>query len=177
MTSTTATPRTLTYTTHPSPLGELLLAADGGALVALSVPGQRGATGVGPDWQRDDAPDTVLGEARRQLDAYFAGTLREFDLELAPVGTAFQHSVWAALDDIPYGATTTYGALAARLGMSRAGVRAVGGAVGRNPLLIVRACHRVIGADGSLTGYAGGLDRKRHLLALEGAPAVPAATA
>lgn len=156
------------YTTHDSPLGTLLLASDGAALVSLSVPEQRGAATVLPDWERADT-HPVLTETGRQLDAYFAGTLKEFTLELAPQGTEFRRRVWAALDDIPYGATTSYGDLAARVGASRAAVRAVGGAVGANPLLIVRACHRVIGADGSLTGYAGGLNRKRHLLSLEGA--------
>ncbi|MDJ1136930.1 methylated-DNA--[protein]-cysteine S-methyltransferase [Streptomyces iconiensis] len=156
------------YTTHPGPLGELLLVSDGAALVSVSVPGQRGGATVQPDWERADA-HPVLEEAGRQLDAYFAGTLKEFTLQLAPRGTEFRRRIWDALDAVPYGATTSYGELAARAGASRAAVRAVGGAVGANPLLIVRACHRVIGADGSLTGYAGGLDRKRHLLALEGA--------
>jgi methylated-DNA-[protein]-cysteine S-methyltransferase len=114
-------------------------------------------------------------EAREQLAAYFAGELTEFRLPLSSAGTAFREKVWAALDSVPYGTTTTYGSLAARVGASRAAMRAVGGAVGANPLLILRPCHRVIGADGSLTGYAGGLDRKRHLLALEqGLPPLPA---
>ncbi|NGO69827.1 methylated-DNA--[protein]-cysteine S-methyltransferase [Streptomyces sp. SB3404] len=156
------------YATCDSPLGELLLAGDGEALASLSVPGQRRGAAVRPDWRRDDAAP-ALAAARVQLDAYFAGDLKDFALPLAARGTDFRERVWAALDSIPFGATTTYGELAARIGAPRAAVRAVGAAVGANPLLIVRPCHRVIGADGSLTGYAGGLDRKRRLLALEGA--------
>ncbi|MGD6742462.1 methylated-DNA--[protein]-cysteine S-methyltransferase [Streptomyces sp. BH106] len=157
------------YTTLASPLGELLLTADSsGALTSLSVPGQKGGRVVGEGgegWVRDPAR---FAEAERQLAAYFAGELKEFELELKPEGTEFRRRVWDALDAVPYGATTTYGEVAARIGASRAAVRAVGGAVGANPLLIVRPCHRVIGADGSLTGYAGGLERKVELLTLEG---------
>ncbi|NBE52988.1 methylated-DNA--[protein]-cysteine S-methyltransferase [Streptomyces boluensis] len=157
-----------TYYTHlDSPLGELLLTGDGsGALGSLSVPGQKGGRTVRPEWHRDPAAFT---EATAQLRAYFAGELKEFDLTFRTAGTEFRERVWAALDDVPYGGTTSYGELAARIGASRAAVRAVGGAIGANPLLIVRPCHRVIGADGSLTGYAGGLERKRFLLGLEGA--------
>ncbi|MFM9371392.1 methylated-DNA--[protein]-cysteine S-methyltransferase [Streptomyces sp. Da 82-17] len=155
------------YTTLDSPLGELLLAGDGsGALSSLSVPGQKGGRTVQPDWRPDPAAFT---EATAQLRAYFAGELKEFDLTLHTAGTEFRERVWAALDTVPYGATTSYGELAAAIGASRAAVRAVGTAIGANPLLVVRPCHRVIGADGSLTGYAGGLDRKRALLGLEGA--------
>ncbi|MEV3854733.1 methylated-DNA--[protein]-cysteine S-methyltransferase [Streptomyces sp. NPDC050095] len=155
------------YATVASPLGELLLTADAdGALTSLSVPGQKGGRTVQEGWVRDPAR---FAAATRQLGAYFAGELKEFQLELRPEGTEFRRRVWDALDEVPYGATTTYGAVAARIGASRAAVRAVGGAVGANPLLIVRPCHRVIGADGSLTGYAGGLERKVALLELEGA--------
>ncbi|WP_281291959.1 methylated-DNA--[protein]-cysteine S-methyltransferase [Streptomyces tailanensis] len=154
------------YTTVDSPVGELLLTADGfGALTSLSVPGQKGGRVPVAQWRRDAGP---FREAEEQLAAYFAGELKEFRLELSGEGTDFRQRVWAALDDVPYGATTTYGAIATRIGAPRAAVRAVGGAIGANPLLIVRPCHRVIGADGSLTGYAGGLDRKRLLLGLEG---------
>ncbi|QNS03471.1 methylated-DNA--[protein]-cysteine S-methyltransferase [Streptomyces xanthii] len=157
---------TVYYATFPSPLGELLLTGDaGGALTSLSVPGQKGGRSVGEGWVRDQ---TRFAEAGRQLAAYFAGELKEFRLELRPEGTEFRRRVWDALDDVPYGATTTYGEVAARIGASRAAVRAVGGAVGANPLLVLRPCHRVIGADGSLTGYAGGLERKVQLLTLEG---------
>ncbi|MFG3258329.1 methylated-DNA--[protein]-cysteine S-methyltransferase [Streptomyces sp. NPDC048172] len=160
------------YTTYDSPLGELLLVAtdDGTALASVSVPGQRGGATVQPEWRRDAPSSTapVLAETRRQLDAYFAGELKEFRLDFAARGTEFRERVWEALDTIPFGATTTYGEIAARIGASRAAVRAIGGAIGANPLLIVRPCHRVIGADGSLTGYAGGLERKERLLTLEG---------
>ncbi|MFC5147159.1 methylated-DNA--[protein]-cysteine S-methyltransferase [Streptomyces aureoversilis] len=163
---------TTLYSEITSPLGPLLVtgrpsagAPGGTAIASLSVPGQKNAPAVAPGWQRDTA---AFAEAERQLTAYFAGESRDFRLEFAAEGTEFRRRVWDALDAIPYGATTTYGELAARIGASRAAVRAVGGAVGANPLLVLRPCHRVIGADGSLTGYAGGLDRKRALLALEG---------
>ncbi|MDQ0958299.1 methylated-DNA-[protein]-cysteine S-methyltransferase [Streptomyces sp. B4I13] len=156
-----------TYWAHvESPLGSLLLTADpDGVLTSLSVPGQKGGRTVQQDWRHDRGP---FRSAEEQLAAYFAADLKEFQLPLRSAGTAFRERVWAALDSVPYGATTTYGEVAARLGVSRMAVRAVGGAVGANPLLIVRPCHRVIGADGSLTGYAGGLDRKMRLLTLEG---------
>jgi methylated-DNA-[protein]-cysteine S-methyltransferase len=166
-TRTTRTTRTITHwTTVASPVGPLLLTADpDGTLTSLSVPDQKGGRTVQDGWRHDPA---LFREAERQLAAYFAGELKEFRLELRAEGTEFRERVWAALDDVPYGATTTYGEIAARIGASRAAVRAVGGAIGANPLLIVRPCHRVIGADGSLTGYAGGLERKTRLLALEG---------
>ncbi|MFE5888106.1 methylated-DNA--[protein]-cysteine S-methyltransferase [Streptomyces sp. NPDC056462] len=155
------------WTEADSPVGPLLLTADPatGALTSLSVPGQKGGRTVQDGWRRDPA---LFGAAEEQLAAYFAGELKEFQLELRTAGSEFREKVWAALDSVPYGATTTYGEIAARIGASRAAVRAVGGAVGANPLLIVRPCHRVIGADGSLTGYAGGLERKMRLLTLEG---------
>ncbi|MCP3820825.1 methylated-DNA--[protein]-cysteine S-methyltransferase [Streptomyces sp. A3M-1-3] len=153
------------YTTLDSPIGELLLTGDESGLASLSLPGQKGGRTVQPGWLR--APG-VFRAAEEQLTAYFTGELREFRLEFRTQGTTFREQVWDALDSVPYGATTTYGELAARIGASRAAVRAVGGAVGANPLLIVRPCHRVIGADGALTGYAGGLERKRQLLTLEG---------
>ncbi|GGW24756.1 MULTISPECIES: methylated-DNA--[protein]-cysteine S-methyltransferase [Streptomyces] len=155
------------FTSVDSPLGPLLLTAGpDGALTSLSVPGQKGGRTVQDDWRHDPAP---FRAAREQLAAYFAGDLVEFRLELRAEGTPFRTRVWDALDAVPYGATTTYGEIAARAGAARAAVRAVGGAIGANPLLIVRPCHRVIGADGSLTGYAGGLERKVRLLTLEGA--------
>ncbi|MFH8798701.1 methylated-DNA--[protein]-cysteine S-methyltransferase [Streptomyces sp. NPDC017936] len=154
------------WTSVDSPLGPLLLTAGpDGALTSLSVPGQKGGRTVRPEWRHDPGP---FRAAREQLAAYFAGDLEEFRLDLRAEGTAFRERVWAALDAVPYGTTTTYGEIAARAGASRAAVRAVGGAIGANPLLIVRPCHRVIGADGSLTGYAGGLERKVRLLTLEG---------
>ena len=166
------------WTTLDSPLGQLLLTADeSGALTSLSVPGQKGGRTLesveaaeSGGWRRDPGP---FRAAEVQLAAYFAGELTRFQLELRSSGTAFRQRVWDALDSVPYGETTTYGRIAARIGASRAAVRAVGGAIGANPLLVVRPCHRVIGADGSLTGYAGGLDRKRRLLGLEGVPLAP----
>lgn len=168
--SVTASPSVL-WTHLDSPLGQLLLTADeSGALTSLSVPGQKGGRTVQDGWRHDPGPFRAAGE---QLAAYFAGELTEFRLELKSSGTDFRERVWDALDSVPYGETTTYGEIAARIGASRVAVRAVGGAIGANPLLVVRPCHRVIGADGSLTGYAGGLDRKRHLLGLEGVPLTP----
>ncbi|WP_330281198.1 methylated-DNA--[protein]-cysteine S-methyltransferase [Streptomyces sp. NBC_00588] len=155
-----------TYTTIDSPVGELLLVGEGTALVSLSMTGQRNAPVVRSGWRRDDA---AFAEAARQLTAYFEGRLARFDLDIAPEGTRFQQRVWQALDEIPYGSTTTYGALAARLGVPRDEIRAVGAAIGANPLLIVRPCHRVIAADGSMRGYAGGVERKVRLLTHEGA--------
>jgi methylated-DNA-[protein]-cysteine S-methyltransferase len=155
-----------TYTKIDSPVGELLLVGDGTSLTSLSLPTQRNAPGVRADWRRDD---DALGEAARQLSAYFAGRLTRFELNLAPEGTEFQQRVWRALDEIPYGTTTTYGELAARLDVPRDEIRALGAAIGANPLLIVRPCHRVIGADGSMRGYAAGVERKVQLLTHEGA--------
>ena len=157
------------YQTTPSPVGELLLTADAFGLTGVYFEPHR--WGPSPDdvagWRRDDAGG-VLAAARAQLAAYFAGELTAFDLALAPRGTPFQERVWGALRDIPFGATTSYGELARRLGDPRA-TRAVGAANGRNPISIVVPCHRVVGADGSLTGFGGGIDRKRWLLAHEGA--------
>ena len=157
------------HTVHPSPLGELLLTASvtprGPALSSLSLPGRPGGPAVRPE-DRDDRPFT---EAHRQLVADFAGRPTRFDLPFAAPGSVFQQAVWRALDDIPYGTTTTYGELAARLGVPRAEIRAVGRALGANPLLLLRPCHRVIGADGSMRGYAGGVERKVWLLTHEGA--------
>lgn len=152
------------YTTVPSPLGDLLLTGDGTALATLSMPGRRNAPIVRPGWRR--APFT---EAVRQLDAYFAGDLKTFDLPFIDNGTDFQLRAWRALTQIPYGMTTTYGALADRLAVPRDRVQALGAALGANPLLLVRPCHRVIGADGSMRGYAAGVERKIRLLTHEGA--------
>lgn len=153
-----------------TPLGDMIALAEQGSLCGLHFAGEQHA----PERAGEccDAPDLPLFSAlRSQLDAYFAGQLRVFDLPLAPRGTAFQMAVWALLCSIPAGTTTTYGALARQLAGQREGrppaAQAVGGAVGRNPIAIIIPCHRVIGSDGSLTGYAGGLDRKAALLALE----------
>ncbi|WP_304072710.1 methylated-DNA--[protein]-cysteine S-methyltransferase [Nocardiopsis listeri] len=157
-------PGSTRYTTMDSPLGELLLFGDGEALAGVSTPPKDGAPHhVGERWLSDEAPFT---EVKRQLIAYFAGELREFDLPLAPAGTPWQLRVWRALTTIPYGETAGYGELAEELGRPTAS-RAVGAANGRNPISIIVPCHRVIGANGSLTGYAGGLERKKKLLNLE----------
>lgn len=147
-----------------SPVGPLTLVAADGALVGLYMDDQRHR----PEPETFGVPDADLfTEAARQLGEYFGGTRTTFDLPLAPVGTPFQRTVWAALCDIPYGVTASYGELAATIGRPGA-ARAVGLANGRNPIGIVVPCHRVIGASGSLTGYGGGLERKQFLLALEG---------
>ena len=151
-----------------SPVGDLTLVTDGTALTALYFVEHKHAPGterLGPQVEVDDAPE-VLQRTVSQLAEYFAGRRTDFDLTLAPVGTAFQQQVWAALREIPYAQTRSYGQLAGFLGKPGAS-RAVGLANGRNPLSIVVPCHRVIGADGSLTGYGGGAERKRALLDLE----------
>ncbi len=145
------------YLTFDSPIGPLTVFEDAGVLVAL-------------EWGKAPDPEgtPLLGEARAQLDAYFTGDLKSFDLPLAPAGTVFQRTLWEALRGIPYGETRTYGEVARALA---SGPRAVGGACGRNPIPVIVPCHRVLGADGRLTGYSGsgGLDTKRALLRLEGA--------
>ena len=157
------------YTAHyTSPLGGITLASDGIALTGLYFDGELGCPPCDVAHKKD-LP--VFGEAMRWLDLYFAGKEPDFMPVLNPTGTAFQMSVWEVLRTIPYGQTTTYGAIAKRLEKStgkRMSAQAVGGAVGRNPISILIPCHRVIGADGSLTGYAGGLDKKEYLLGLEG---------
>ena len=144
----------------PSPVGDLLLTSDGDALTGLYLTPHKGGPIVEPHWRRDSS---IMRVTRHQLAAYFAGELRDFDVPLAPRGTPFQLRVWRGLQQIPYGQTWTYGQLARHLGAPGA-ARAVGLANGRNPISIVVPCHRVIGADGNLTGYGGGLDRKRQLL-------------
>lgn len=161
------------YTYHPSPVGELLLAGENGALHVIGFPAGKGRRDPEADWIEDAKP---FAEVIRQLDQYFAGDREQFDLTLAPVGTAFQLEVLNALQQIPYGATCSYQDLANQIGRPKA-VRAVGAANGRNPLPIVIPCHRVIGADGSLTGFGGGLPTKAYLLSLEGAHEVQTALA
>jgi methylated-DNA-[protein]-cysteine S-methyltransferase len=146
------------YTTTPSPLGSLLLVSDGEAITAVEMEPHRAPVFAGA--RPDDGPFRTAVE---QLAAYFAGDRTDFDLPLAPRGTGFQLRVWQALLAIPYGHTTSYGEMAADLGNPNAS-RAVGLANGRNPIAVVVPCHRVIGRDGRLTGYGGGLDRKRWLL-------------
>jgi methylated-DNA-[protein]-cysteine S-methyltransferase len=145
----------------PSPIGDLTVTADADGITGLYMEGDAHALATAP---ATDSP--LLAEARAQLDAYFAGRLTVFDLPLSLGGTPFQQRVWTRLQTIPFGCTTSYGALAAALGQPTA-MRAVGLANGRNPVSIVVPCHRVIGADGSLTGYGGGIERKRWLLAHE----------
>jgi methylated-DNA-[protein]-cysteine S-methyltransferase len=154
---------TVIYGSMHSPVGELTLTTDGEALTGVYMHRQKHGPQRDKGWRRDDQ---ALESARSQLEAYFAGELRDFDLPLAPEGTAFQRRVWKALCGIPYGATISYGELARRIGQPQAS-RAVGLANGRNPISIIVPCHRVIGADGTLTGYGGGLARKRWLLAHE----------
>ncbi|MGV3492939.1 MAG: methylated-DNA--[protein]-cysteine S-methyltransferase [Ramlibacter sp.] len=158
---------TITCTRHASPLGPMLLAATPRGLRGVWFEGQRHGP-VDVDWPQD-ADHPVLREAVRQLEAWFAGRRHGFDLPLdLRAGTPFQQSVWNALLAIPRGGTTSYAELARRLGRPQA-ARAIGAAVGRNPVSIVVPCHRVLGTGGALTGYAGGLERKTALLRLEGA--------
>ncbi|RKP51787.1 methylated-DNA--[protein]-cysteine S-methyltransferase [Pararobbsia silviterrae] len=153
------------FDTMPSPLGEMLIASDGEALSGLWFLNQKYSPTL-DGWRR--APThAVIRATHEQIDAYFHGDLAAFTVPLAPRGTPFQEHVWRALLTIDYGVLTTYGDIALRVGLPKAKARAVGGAVGRNPISIIVPCHRVIGQSGSLTGYAGGLDRKRALLALE----------
>lgn len=153
------------YRFHDSPIGPLLLAADDNGLQLLLMELDSRPWHIEPHWQ---PAERQLDEVCRQLDQYFAGQRRQFELRLAPRGTAFQQQVWQALQAIPYGRTCSYSELAARIERPQA-VRAVGTANGANPISIIVPCHRVIGRDGSLTGYAGGLPRKQLLLELEGA--------
>ena len=153
----------MNYDWMESPVGELLIVADETALRMISFREGRYPGKAGDGWRRGGS---VVANAREQLDEYFAGCRRRFDLPLAPTGTAFQLRVWQVLRDIPYGVTCSYGEQARVMGQPRA-VRAVGAANGRNPIPIVIPCHRVIGGDGRLTGYAGGLDIKKFLLELE----------
>lgn len=150
---------------HDSPVGRLTLKSNGKALTHVEFEEPRYPSEAAPRGE-----DAIITKTRRQLDKYFEGKLRAFDLPLAPEGTEFQQRVWAALLKIPYGATRSYGQQAQLIGSPKA-VRAVGLANGRNPIAIIIPCHRVIGANGSLTGYGGGMARKQLLLDLEqGAP-------
>jgi methylated-DNA-[protein]-cysteine S-methyltransferase len=160
------------YDTVPSPVGELLLTAEDAGLTRVYFERHRHGDRIDDGWRpvmgsTSRAAD-VLVEAHRQLDAYFAGELTEFTLLLAPSGTPFQQRVWTALRDIAFGVTASYAEIARRIGAPDA-VRAVGAANGRNPLSIIVPCHRVIGSGGALTGFGGGIERKRWLLQHEGA--------
>lgn len=163
----TTTSDTLYWHEIDSPVGRLLLAGDGESLIQVGFQSGPRPLRRADGWQADHAP---FRAAIAQLEEYFAGGRRRFDLPLAPRGTEFQRRVWRALTEIPYGKTISYGELARHIGNPSAS-RAVGLANGANPLPIIVPCHRVIGADGSLTGFGGGLPIKRKLLALEGASA------
>jgi methylated-DNA-[protein]-cysteine S-methyltransferase len=162
----------LLYTTFDSPIGELLALGDARALHGLYMQEGRTAIAVHSDWEPAEEP---FAQLRAQLADYFSGRRTSFDLPLVLTGSPFQRRVWTALQDIPYGETTSYGEIARQIGVPSA-PRAVGVANGQNPVCVIVPCHRVIGADGSLTGYGGGLERKRVLLELE-AGIVPLAAA
>lgn len=162
-TRTPAPTLTMSYAEIESPVGPLLLAADDVGLRQILFVNGRYSARPDPSWKEDEKP---LKETIRQLRSYFAGKLEQFDLPLAPEGTPFQLEVWRRLCEIPYGGTISYGELACRIGNPNAS-RAVGLANGSNPIPIVIPCHRVIGSNGKLTGYGGGLPIKEKLLALE----------
>ena len=155
------------HTYIDSSLGRMLLTSDGHALTGLYFVGQK-YQAVPSEDRADEPRAEPFNQVRVALAEYFAGARQRFDFALAPKGTPFQRRVWRALAAVPFGATVSYLALAQSLGLPRS-VRAVAAAVGRNPISVIIPCHRVIGSDGSLTGYAGGLERKRKLLALEAA--------
>ncbi len=163
-------PAIRTHVILPSPIGPLTLVAEDGELTALYMDAQQHRPDEDSLGVPGDPAAPPFAAAARQLSDYFAGQLTDFELPLAPTGTAFQRQVWAALQTIPYGQTWSYAQLADKVGRPTA-VRAVGLANGKNPIALVIPCHRVIGSDGSLTGYGGGLDRKRFLLDLESAGA------
>ncbi len=148
-------------TIYDSPIGPLTLASNGEALIQVEFEG-----GKYPLPQYELGSDNILDQTRRELDQYFAGKLRAFKVKVAPQGTEFQRKVWAALQTIPYGATKSYAQQAKLIGAPKA-TRAVGAANGRNPIPVIIPCHRVIGANGSLTGFGGGMERKQILLELE----------
>jgi methylated-DNA-[protein]-cysteine S-methyltransferase len=151
------------YDFHASPVGTLLLAVNERGLSHLHFDKGRGSLPIQPEWTHDPSR---LSHVRAQLDAYFGGELQDFDLPLAPDGTDFQRAVWNELVKIPYGETTSYGAIARTLGDITAS-RAVGAANGQNPIAIIVPCHRVIGSSGKLVGYGGGLPTKKFLIDLE----------
>lgn len=155
----------LSYDYFTSPQGRMLLAADGKGLYSVSFIGQKYAPRVAAGWQRD-ARHPLLCQAKRELAEYFSGRRQRFSVKLAPRGTPFQRSVWKAISGVGFGRTIAYAELARRAGRPGS-ARAAGAATGRNPIGIIVPCHRIVGSNGSLTGYAGGLSKKRALLALE----------
>jgi methylated-DNA-[protein]-cysteine S-methyltransferase len=155
------------YDLYESPHGQMLLVAAGEALSGVYFDGQKYHPRIDPDWRRD-ANHAPLRQARCELAEYFGGERERFETALAPDGTPFQHSVWKAISAVGFGETITYTELARRAGcVGVHSARAAGAATGRNPISVIVPCHRILGSNGSLTGYAGGLDRKRTLLALE----------
>ena len=154
------------YARFTTPLGTILATAEGGSLTSVNFVGAKYTPHAGADWTED--PDGApLKECARQLGEFFAGKRECFDLPLAPAGTQFQQRVWREIARVPFGGTITYAQLAARAG-APGSARAAGAATGRNPIAIVVPCHRIVGTDGRLTGYAGGLERKMKLLEIEG---------
>jgi methylated-DNA-[protein]-cysteine S-methyltransferase len=162
-TFTSTEQKQILYTRIASPIGELLLTGDGDSLSGLYMQEGRRPKRIAASWTESAAP---FADVRAQLQEYFAGERTTFDVPLAPAGAPFELEVWRALEGIPYGETVSYGEIARRVGQPGA-ARAVGTANGRNPIAVIVPCHRVIGADGSLTGFGGGLERKRLLLELE----------
>ena len=153
------------YDFYESPYGQMLFVANDEGLAGVYFDGQKYLPQVESQWRRD-AQHATLRQTKRELGEYFAGERKRFDAALAPGGTPFQHSVWKAISSVGFGQTISYGELARRAGCPGS-ARAAGAATGRNPIGIIVPCHRIVGSNGSLTGYAGGLDRKRALLALE----------
>ena len=153
------------FSTYTSPLGKMLVVASADGLVGLHFFGQKYFPRIDKGW-REDGDVAPIRQTVAQLDRYFAGERLRFDVPLAPYGTKYQHAVWKAIASVPYGETISYGELARRAGYPES-PRAAGAATGQNPIGVIVPCHRIIGANGSLTGYAGGLDKKRALLALE----------
>lgn len=153
------------YDHFQSPHGRMLLVADDNALASVSFAGQRYAPRVDKDWTRDGA-HAPIAKAKRELAEYFAGRRKRFSVKLSPQGTPFQRKVWKAISGVGFGRTIAYAELARRAGRPGS-ARAAGAATGRNPIGVIVPCHRIVGSNGSLTGYAGGLSKKRALLALE----------
>lgn len=153
------------YDFYESPFGQMLLVAGGEGLCGIYFGGQKYHPQVEPEWRRD-ANHAMLRQAKRELAEYFGGERKRFEVALAPVGTPFRRSVWKAISTVRFGQTISYAELANRAGHAGS-ARAAGAATGRNPIGVIVPCHRIVGSDGSLTGYAGGLNIKRALLALE----------
>jgi len=153
------------YDFYESPQGQMLLVAGGEGLSGVYFDGQKYLPEIASQWRRD-ARHATLCETKRELAEYFGGERKHFEVALAPEGTPFQRSVWKAISSVGFGETITYAELASRAGCPGS-ARAAGAATGRNPITIIVPCHRIVGSNGNLTGYAGGLDRKRALLALE----------